>query len=390
MQAGDVSELRDGRHALGGEHAAALQLPVLVLLQQHRPHQADDRGVVGKDADDTGAALDFFVDPLQQVCAPDLAPVVIGEVPESQHVLFGLVHERSGLGEAFRQRGRQIIPARLDLLSGFLGEHTAQGSGDHALVGFGNALQQVASKVDPAALPHAALQLAADRLGEPCMGVRDHQLDASEASLLEVGDELRPEGLTLTVAHLEAQQLPAPVLVHAHGDDDSAGAYLLSLAQPPFEVGGIEVDVGVAAALQRPAQECLHLLVDVLTDTAHLGLGDAALGTQRRYQGIDLAGGDATDVGLHDYRVQGLIDPATGLQDRGQEAPLAEFGDQQVDVTHLGGQAAGPVAVAVAEPFFAALMAVVTQKGSDLQLDQLLQAVARQLGDQLPGFAAIQ
>jgi len=33
-------ELRDGGHAFGAEHAAALRLPVLVRLQQHRPHQA--------------------------------------------------------------------------------------------------------------------------------------------------------------------------------------------------------------------------------------------------------------------------------------------------------------------------------------------------------------
>ena len=111
MLAGDVAELRDGRHALGGEHAAALQLPVLVLLQQHRPHQAGDRGVVGEDSNDAGASFDFLVHPLQQVGAPDLAPVVLGEVAESQHVLFGLVHECGGLGEALGQRGRQIIPA---------------------------------------------------------------------------------------------------------------------------------------------------------------------------------------------------------------------------------------------------------------------------------------
>jgi len=35
-------------------------------------------------------------------------------------------------------------------------------------------------------------------------------------------------------------------------------------------------------------------------------------------------------------------------------------------------------------------MAVRTEEGSKLQLDQLLQAVARQLGDQLPGTAAIE
>ena len=238
--------------------------------------------------------------------------------------------------------------------------------------------------------PDASLQLAADGLGEAGVGIADHQLDATQATLLEVGDELRPEGLALAVAHLEAQQLPAAVLVDAHGDDDSAGADLSSIPQPPLEVGGIEVDVGVAAALQRSAQKRLHLLVDLLTDATHLRLGDAALGAERRHQRIDLAGGDSTDVSLHDHRIEGLIDSAAGFEDRGQEAAGTQFGDLQGQIPHLGGQGARPVAVAVAEPLLSALMAVSTQKGCDLQLDQPLQAVASQLGDQLPGAAAIE
>jgi hypothetical protein len=50
--------------------------------------------------------------------------------------------------------------------------HRSQSGGDHALVGPGHPLQQVAGKVHPAALPDAALQLAADGLGEPGVGVR--------------------------------------------------------------------------------------------------------------------------------------------------------------------------------------------------------------------------
>jgi hypothetical protein len=87
----------------------------------------------------------------------------------------GLMHERSSLGEALRQRGGQIIPARLDLRNGFLGEHAAQGGGDHALVRFRDTLQQVAGEMDPksaakrplgATLPHTALELASDGLGQ--------------------------------------------------------------------------------------------------------------------------------------------------------------------------------------------------------------------------------
>jgi hypothetical protein len=58
-----------------------------------------------------------------------------------------------------------------------------------------------------------------------------------------------PEALALAVAHLQA--LPSLEVV-----------------------GGIQVDIGVAGLLQGPAQEGLHLLVDVLADATHQGLGD--------------------------------------------------------------------------------------------------------------------
>jgi hypothetical protein len=93
--------------------------------------------------------FDLLVHPLEQVGAPDLLPVVLGEVAERQYVFLGPVHEISGLGEALRQRGGQIVPAGLDLRGALLGEHAAQGGGDHALVRFGDALQQVASKMNP-------------------------------------------------------------------------------------------------------------------------------------------------------------------------------------------------------------------------------------------------
>ena len=48
-------------------HVAVLQLPLVVLLQQHGADQADDRGLVGEDADDVGPALDLLVQALQRV-----------------------------------------------------------------------------------------------------------------------------------------------------------------------------------------------------------------------------------------------------------------------------------------------------------------------------------
>jgi hypothetical protein len=49
-----------------------------------------------------------------------------------------------------------------------------------------------------------------------------------------------------------------------------------------------------------------------------------------------------------------------------------------------------PIAVEEAEALLGSLMALGTDHGSVLQLDQLLQAVACQLGHQLPGRAAIE
>ena len=205
-----------------------------------------------------------------------------------------------------------------------------------------------------------------------------------------MGDELRPEGLGLAVAHLETQQFATAIAIHAHRHHRGTGGDLLGLALAAIEIRGIQVHIGVAAALQWPIQEGLHLLVDLLTDATHLRLGDAALGAQRRHQGIDLAGGDAVDVGLHDHRVQGLIDPAARLQDRGNEAAGSQFGDLQREITHLGGEGAGAVAVAIPQALVGSLMALSTKEGGNLQLDQLLQAMACQLRDQFPGAAAIE
>ena len=73
------------------------------------------------------------------------------------------------------------------------------------MVSFGGALQQVASTMGPAALPNAPLQLAANGLGEPGVGVREHQPDAIEARLpgvIEVRAGFPPGGLGFAVAHL--------------------------------------------------------------------------------------------------------------------------------------------------------------------------------------------
>jgi hypothetical protein len=146
----------------------------------------------------------------------------------------------------------------------------------------------------------------------------------------------------------------------------------------------------LAAAIKGSLQNGLDLSVEALADATHLRAGDAGIRADGGHQGVDLPGGDAFDPCLHDHGIQGLIDPPPWLDDRREEAAGAGFGDQEGDVAHLGGEQAWPAAVSVAAAFLAALMPIGTEHSGDLQLDQLLQAMAGQLGDQLPSGAAIE
>ena len=82
----------------------------------------------------------------------------------------------------------------------------------------------------------------------------------------------------------------------------------------------------------------------------HLGLGDPGVDAHRLHQVIDGAGRDAVDVGLHHHRVQGLIDPATRLEDLREERALAQLRDPHVQVAGLGRQHPATVPVAVRDP----------------------------------------
>src|SRR6266850_8450049 len=65
-----------GRSQFGHDlnlHIAVLQLPFIVLLEQYRANQPNDGGFIGEDADDVGAPLDLFVEPLERVGAVQFA-----------------------------------------------------------------------------------------------------------------------------------------------------------------------------------------------------------------------------------------------------------------------------------------------------------------------------
>ena len=80
-----------------------------------------------------------------------------------------------------------------------------------------------------------------------------------------------PLGCTLPSAPLGCTLPSAPLgatLPHwhaRHGHQRSTRGDLLSLALPPIEVSGIQVNNGMASLLQRPAEESLDLLINLLS-----------------------------------------------------------------------------------------------------------------------------
>jgi hypothetical protein len=113
---------------------------------------------------------------------------------------------------------------------------------------------------------------------------------------------------------VHAQHLAPAVAVDAdrddHGDrDDAAGLAHL-------QVGGVDPEIG-PVALDRPVEEGLHPLVDLLAQPADLALGDAAH-AHRLDQVVDRAGRDALDVGLLDHRGQRLLGHPPRLQEAGK------------------------------------------------------------------------
>src|SRR3954447_15652094 len=174
-------------------HVAVLELPLVVLLHQDGSDEAQDAGLVREDADHVGAALDLLVEAFERVGRMQLGPVRAWEVHEGQDIGLGLVHGGGELRPARAQLVGDLTPDLAAALAVLLEEHGADGGRDHAVMSLGHVGQHVAHEVDAAALP-GRLEHLGDRRLEALVGVRDDQLDAGQAALLQAAQEAEPEG----------------------------------------------------------------------------------------------------------------------------------------------------------------------------------------------------
>ena len=213
---------------------------------------APDCGLfIGKDPDHAAAALDLFVETLERIGTPDLAPVDSGERTKGQHFLFGTHHQCGSLAEALGEHVGHVIPLGRDLLGAHLGKDRPEGSGDPLLVALSDVGQQVAGDVDPTALVARPLETAPDGSHQTGALVRDDQAHAGEPPAFDRTQELTPEGLVFGVADLDAQDLPPPVFGDPGGDHHGLGRPLVVTAH--VQVRGVEPDVGeTEVILRRP------------------------------------------------------------------------------------------------------------------------------------------
>jgi hypothetical protein len=98
-------------------------------------------------------------------------------------------------------------------------------------------------------------------------------------------------------------------------------------------------------------------------------------------QPVDLAGGDAVDVGLLHDGDQRLLGAPAGLEERGEVRPGPQLWDGQLDRADPGIPLARAVAVALGEPVGAALAELGADLGGDLGLHQLLGHPGHALAD---------
>ena len=112
-------------------------------------------------------------------------------------------------------------------------------------------------------------------------------------------------------------------------------------------VGGVQEHVWERHARQRAVPERGDLGIQVGADPRHLALADPGVGAQRLDQVIDLPGGRAVQVGLHDHRGHRLIDTAAAFQQRREGRPRAQRRDLQLQVAGGRGQRPRPVAFAL-------------------------------------------
>jgi hypothetical protein len=129
----------------------------------------------------------------------------------------------------------------------------------------------------------------------------------------------------------------------AHSEDRGPGAGLLSIAQPPVVEVVVQFDAGMTTALQKPAEEGVNLLVDLLPNVTHLRVGEASVDLNVFTSASALRGGMPMMHGSMSTGRRALSTRKRGSKIQGKFIPGEELRDLWINVAKVSGLHAGAV-----------------------------------------------
>ena len=187
--------------------------------------------------------------------------------------------------------------------------------------------QDVAREVCLTPLPGRPLKVSADCLHQSLVVVGGHEVNAFQAALLELGEELSPARFRLAVGELEAQYLATTVI----GDSNRyqhARVARPTVLPPDLEIYGVDYQKGMAP-VQRPVAKGIHHRIQPAAEIRHHRLGEAPPAKLLGHK-LYLARRHAVDHHLHHGQKQSLLAPLITLEHGGAEfAAVSMSGNTQ-------------------------------------------------------------
>jgi hypothetical protein len=116
----------------------------------------------------------------------------------------------------------------------------------------------------PATLHPGPQQHGAHRLGQPEVGIGDHQSHPAQAAGLQAAQEPGPERTVLAVTHIHPEDFAVPVSPHPDRHDHGLGDDLV--VDAGLAIGRIQKHVRIAGGAQAAAAERGDLVVELGAD----------------------------------------------------------------------------------------------------------------------------
>jgi transposase InsO family protein len=129
--------------------------------------------------------------------------------------------------------------------------------------------------------------------------------------------------------------------------------------------------------------ERVDLHIEPPADPRDLRLRDPRIDPQRLDQIIDRSGRDTLDIGLHDHRVERLIDAASRLEQRREETAVRQFRDLQLDIASLRREDPRPVTVPLVHAAVGTFIGLRADHVGRFELDQFLHHEPDRVADQI-------